>query len=140
MKALNERKVNKKKSSEENGTYVVLLKTAMKILIIALLAITLIKATTFVYNESYKIFNDKPNVNGEKVEYTIHIAKGTSIDKIADSLEINGIIADKFAFSVQAKLSKLSKTMVIGAHKVDSYMTMREIIENLSSEGTVINE
>lgn len=119
---------------------VIALKGFIKLVILILVAIVLINVTRYVYNTTYTIFSDKPNLNGEKREYTINIEPGMTLDRIADILYINGIVPNKGNFKIQAKLGGLEKTMQAGEHKVDSFMTSEEIIRSLSEIGAKVNE
>ena len=130
----------KEKSAVKAQAPVFALKGFIKIVIVVLLAIVLINAARYVYRTSYTIFSDKPNLTGEKREYTINVEPGMTIDRIANILYINGIIPNEFNFKIQAKLGGLAKTIEPGEHKLDSYMTSEEIIETLSGAGVVTNE
>ena len=110
-------------------------KGILKIIILVLLVIVLIRVATYVHDTAYLVFSDKPNISAEKKEYTINIEKGMDVDRVAEILEINGIIRDKNVFKIQAKLAKLSKTMELGSHKLNSFMTAEDIMENLSQPG-----
>lgn len=115
-------------------------KGILKIVIIVLLVLVLIRITGFVYNVSYQVFSDRPNITKEKAEYTINIEEGMDIKRIAEILKINGIIDDELVFRIQAKLAKLDKTIELGSHKLDSFMSAEDIIENLSKPGAPSNE
>lgn len=115
-------------------------KGVLKIIIIVLLVIVLIRGATYIHDTAYLVFSDKPNITSEKKEYTINIESGMDVDRVAEILEINGIIRDKTVFKIQAKLAKLSKTMQTGSHKLNSFMSAEDIMENLSQPGAVVNE
>lgn len=129
-----------KNKKSENNYSIFATKSILKIVIIVLLVLVLLRITTYVYNVSYNVFSDKPNIGTDKKEYTINIEKGMDIDRIAEILEINGIIQDKTVFKVQAKLASLSKTIQEGSHKLNSYMTAEDIFETLSQAGAASNE
>ncbi|MDO5695522.1 MAG: hypothetical protein Q4P30_02035 [Eubacteriales bacterium] len=115
-------------------------KGVIKLVIIVLLSIVLIKVTTFTYRTAYNIFSDKPNLTGEKREYTINVEQGMDMERITDILYVNGIVKDKLQFKIQAKLGGLEKSIRTGSHKVNSFMTAEEILRSLSSEGIAVQE
>lgn len=121
-------------SKKKDAKSTVAFKSILKVLIITFLVIMLIKLTTYVYDISYAVFRDAPNINNSKQEYIINIENNTSLDNIADVLYINGIITDKTVFKIQAKLSKLMNHIKEGNHTVNSFMTSEEIFDALSKE------
>lgn len=121
--------------SNDNNRSLIVIKSIIKISIIVLLAVFLLRLTTYVYDVSYAVFRDAPNINKEKKEYVLNVQENMGIDRIAELLYINGIIEDKTVFKLQAKLAKIQDILQTGNHKLNSFMSSEDIFANLAEPG-----
>lgn len=98
----------------------------LKILLIFLLLVVLLLIGAFVYYKSCL----KP-VSKEDKEIIVTIDKGSTVTKIAETLEENGVIRSSFVFRLYAKQNKINN-MQAGTYKLNTNMEVDRILDLLS--------
>jgi len=97
----------------------------LKILLILLLLILIVLVGAFIYYNSCL----EP-VSTESKEVIVTIDKGSSVTKIADTLEENGVIRSSLVFRLYAKQNK-ANNMQAGTYKLTTNMNVDQILDML---------
>lgn len=106
------------------------IRSSLRILALFLFLFLLYEGITRGYRFGYRIFC--PDPNPVRAEETVTVAEDTDAAKLAGELEEKGIIWNQFAFLFTKKFYQ--ESLVPGSYKVDSSMTIPEILDVLSGK------
>lgn len=93
----------------------------------------IMKASKYAYDFSYQVFGKASVTTGKSMkEVRIEIKEGDSTMGLANLLEKQGIILNKYSFYTRAKLSK--SNILPGKYKLNSSMPYEEIFEIITKK------
>lgn len=96
----------------------------------AIVALLLFKAAQYAYSFAYEVFGEKTVAEAPGREVEVRILKGESTMSVAEKLERNKLVNDKYAFYLKAKL--LGTNIMPGTFVLSDSMTYQEILDKIS--------
>ncbi len=110
------------------------LSIALKIVIIAVIALGLVEVGIQSYYYGHAIFQNQAIDSEPGVAMGITIKEDTSDTELAKALESGGVIADWKVFYIQMKLEKFDEKLLPGSYTLTTAMTPEDIMNVLSGE------
>lgn len=98
----------------------------------AVVVILLIKAAQYAYSFAYDVFGTETVAEAPGREVEVRILKGESTMSVAEKLERNKLINNKYAFYLKAKL--LGTNIMPGTFVLSDSMTYQEILDKISDQ------
>lgn len=86
------------------------------------------------YSYGYRIFAEPPVTSGEGKDRLVQVKNQMSDTDLAALLEEKGLIADRWLFVLQLKLSGYSGRIKSGRYTLNTSMTANEMMQILSQE------
>lgn len=86
------------------------------------------------YSFGYNVFNQQAVSPGEGQEVTVVISEGSSVYKIAKTLEKKGLVEDDLVFLVQERLSNYHGKIKPGTYLLSTAYTPNRILGILSGD------
>ncbi len=110
------------------------LSIALKIVIIAVLAVVLLRVGTVAYEYGHAIFEEEALDEPPGRTIRVTVEEGSSVRDIAKLMEHEGLVKDWKLFYLQIMCSKYSKTMQPGTYELSTAMKPRELMAVMSGE------
>lgn len=104
---------------------------SVRVLINMLLLLLLVEGFINAYHFSYKLFADIPYLAGSNKTMNITIVQGKQPDEIADVLEFNGIVDNKYLFLVRLYLGKYQDKILAGTYTLGPGMSPEDICREI---------
>ncbi len=120
----------KRVEREVNRITSAIIGTALRVLAVVLVAFLLCEGVTKGYRFGYRIFVPPERI-GTAVEKTIVVEEGEPLLKLAEELEKENLVWDKYAFCFTAKF--YGSRIVAGTYSLDSSMKPKEILDVLGA-------
>ena len=103
---------------------------AIRVIIAAIIIFVLIKGVKICYDFGHDIFYETTMEEAPGRDIQIMIPDGCSPEKAADILESKGLISNKLAFRIQAKVFELEITP--GAYTFNTSTSARAMLEQMN--------
>ena len=107
---------------------------AWRVILIAAIIFLLLQGIRVAYSYGHGLFYEHALAGAGAPEQAFVITDGESLDRLAKDLEEAGLIDNRQAFVLQAHLYELE--IEPGSYTLSPSMTVVDIIEHLSQEGT----
>ena len=116
------------------GNAMIILKITKWFIAIGLFFSLLIAISSFYINSQFQAVD-----SSDKKKYSIDILKGSSVDKIAEILENNNLIKNKYTFKTYVKYSGYATDLKAGKYNLAKNMELKEIVQELVTGSTYID-
>ena len=127
----------KKQTSETlKGIFFSVLRLVVNLIILYLL----IQFFLFAYRFSYQVFADEAYQPYNDTAVMVTVLEQDTMMNAADTLEKEGIIANKYIFILRYKFSKYNGNLKAGTYELSPAMTTDEILAILSNEELETNK
>lgn len=91
-----------------------------------------VEAGKFAYNFSYQVFGSVPASEEPGKDYDFQVAKGDSTMQIAEKLEFNNLIVNKYSFYLKTKLKK--HKIYPGTYVLNTAMDYNDILNIITDQ------
>lgn len=116
----------------------IILKSIFRALIYISIILLFYMGLTQAYAFGYSIFDNSTMSKAPGIEMDVEINKGASDSEVAAMLEKRGLISDSKIFMIQSKF--YSYTIYPGTYTLNTSMTVREILIEISQQPEIIEE
>lgn len=113
-------------------------RVAVKVITITLLIFVCYAAINTGFRFGYTIFCAQSAEEAPGTDKDEEIAAGEGIDELAEQLAADGVILNKYAFMVQARLYDLE--LYPGTYKLNTSMSVREIVKSIAENAEDLKE
>ena len=120
----------KRVEREVNRITSAIIGTALRVLLVVVIAFLVCEGAAKGYRFGYRIFVP-PEQIGTAVTKTIVVEEGEPLLEIAENLEKEKLIWDKYAFCFTAKF--YSSRVLAGSYELDSSMKPKEILDIMAA-------
>lgn len=120
----------RKRSSTEKT--ILIIKSALKIFLLAVTVVLLYEGVTKGYELGYNLYYGEAVEAAPGRDIEVTIPEGATGRQVAEILEENGLIRDPFLFQIQEKF--FSTRIYSGEFVLNTSMNNRELIRELSAE------
>ena len=115
-----------------NKTIFRFIKIAFTILVILLIVYAMVGFGRVAYDFGYRVFTEPAMSEEPGEDVLVQIKDGMSAMEIGEMLEEKGLIRDKNLFFFQLKLSAYSKRMIPGVYTLNTSMTAKDMMVEIS--------
>ena len=108
------------------------IKIAFKIMLVLLVVYATIGVSKVAYDFGYRVFTEPAVAEAPGEDVLIQIKEGMSARELGQMLEEKGLVRDGNLFYLQLKLSAYSKDMAPGVYTLNTSMTAKEMMVEIS--------
>ena len=108
------------------------IKIAFKIMLVLLVVYATIGDSKVAYDFGYRVFTEPAVAEAPGEDVLIQIKEGMSARELGQMLEEKGLVRDGNLFYLQLKLSAYSKDMAPGVYTLNTSMTAKEMMVEIS--------
>lgn len=106
----------------------------LRIVVNLIILYLLIQLFLFVYHFAYQVFANEAYQLSNQSVVTITVHENESVTQIADRLEAEGVIENKYIFILRYKFSEYNGMLKAGTYEVGPAMKTDEILAILSGQ------
>lgn len=114
--------------------------SVLRIVINLIILYLLIQFFLFAYRFAYQVFANEAYQPNNETTVTVTVKEQDTVTQTADTLEKEGIIANKYIFILCYKFSKYNGNLKAGTYELSPAMKTDEILAILSNEEPENNE
>lgn len=105
---------------------------SFSVLVVVLVVFVMFRLGTYAYDFGYRVYMEQPVSAEPGRDVVVEVEQNMSTKALADMLEEKRLVRDSNLFLVQLKLSAYADKIKPGIYTLNTSMTPREMIEEMS--------